>query len=165
MPYLAFRPAYRIYWDDWGLLSHAPELRMYVPTGPIEWRVTGRYYTQNHVSFWATNDGVHPAYLGDDSAGLPCKTCFLRSSRETASGAPPKFFTADPKLGNFDSEFFELSAVVQFRGIHTWRWLPGHDWLADGILQLSYGHYFNSGSAHAGFGDAEVAGLTLEWPL
>ena len=33
MPYLAFRPAYRFYWDDWGLLSPTPELRMYVPIG------------------------------------------------------------------------------------------------------------------------------------
>ena len=76
MPYLSFRPAYRIYWDDWGLVSHTPELRMYVPTGPIEWRVTGRYYVQNHVTFWA-DDGVRPAYLGPNSAGLHCSVLLL----------------------------------------------------------------------------------------
>jgi hypothetical protein len=158
MPYLSFRPAYRLYWDDWGLVSHTPELRMYVPTGPIEWRVTGRYYVQNHVTFWA-DDGVRPAYLGPNSAGLHCTSCFLRSSKDGL------WFTSDPKLGNMNAEFFELSMLARLRGIHAWKWLPGHDWVAEGLLQLSYGHYINGGFAHTAFGDAEVAGLTIEWPL
>jgi hypothetical protein len=158
MPYLAFRPAYRLYWDDWGLLSSTPELRMYVPTGPVEWRVTGRYYVQNHVSFWS-DDGVRPSYTGAAASGLACPTCFLASSKTG------KWFTSDPKLGNMTSEFFELSMRASLRGIHAWKWLPGHDWLGEGILQLSYGHYVNGGFAHTAFGDSEVAGLTMEWPL
>ncbi len=157
MPYLAFRPAYRFYWDDWGLLSHTPELRMYVPTGPVEWRVTGRYYTQNHVTFWS-DDGIRPSYPAG-SQGLHCTSCVLASSR---SGL---WYTADPKLGNMTSAYLELAATISLRGIHKWHWLPGHDWLGSGVLLLSYGHYINSGFAHTAFGDADVAGLTLEWPL
>lgn len=156
-PFIAVRPAYRFYWDDWGLMSHSPELRIYVPTGPVEWRVTGRWYTQNHVSFWS-DDGVRPAYP-PGVQGLHCSTCVLPSSRTML------WATSDPKLGDFTSEFFELSMVANMRGLRGLRWLPGHDWLAEGILQLSYGHYFNSSFAHTAFGDAEVAGLTLEWPL
>lgn len=157
MPFIAVRPAYRIYWDDWGLLSHSPELRLYVPTGPVEWRVTGRWYTQNHVSFWS-DDGVRPAYP-PGVQGLHCSTCTLASSRTGV------WATSDPKLGDFTSEFFELAVVAQMRGLRALRWLPGHDWVAAGVIQLSYGHYFNSSFAHTAFGDAEVAGLTLEWPL
>ena len=157
MPYLAFRPSYRLYWDDWGLLSHTPELRMYVPTGPVEWRVTGRWYTQNHVTFWS-DDGVRPSYP-PGVMGLHCTSCTLASSRAMF------WYTADPKLGDMTSAFFELAATVSLRGIHKWKWLPGHDWLGEGIIELSYGHYVNGGFAHTAFGDAEVAGLTLSWPL
>ncbi len=157
MPYIVFRPSYRLYWDDWGLLSHTPELRMYVPTGPFEWRVTGRWYTQNHVSFWS-DDGVRPSYPSG-VPGLHCTGCLLASSR---SGL---WYTADPKLGAMTSAFFELSVLAHLHGVHAWKWLPGHDWFADGIIQLSYGHYINGGFAHTAFGDAEIAGLTLEWPL
>jgi hypothetical protein len=157
MPYIAFRPAYRLYWDDWGLVSHTPELRMYVPTGFAEWRVTGRYYVQNHVTFWS-DDGLRPSYPAG-SSGLPCTSCFLASSRNM------NWYTADPKLGNMTSTFLELAVTLHMSGFHKWKWLPGHDWLGDGIFQLSYGHYINSGFAHTAFGDSEVAGLTLEWPL
>ncbi|MCU1279524.1 MAG: hypothetical protein JWM53_3070, partial [bacterium] len=160
MPFLVFRPSYRIYWDDWGLLSHSPELRMHVPIGPFEWRVTGRFYTQNHVSFWS-DDGVRPSYSGLASAGLHCPTCSLASSRAPTA----LFYTADPKLGNMRSAFFELRLLAKMRGVRGWKWLPGHDWLSEGLIELSYGHYVNSGFAHTAFGDAEVAGLTVEWPL
>jgi hypothetical protein len=157
MPYLVFRPSYRLYWDDWGLVSHTPELRMYVPMGAFEWRVTGRWYTQNHVTFWS-DDGVRPSYP-TGVQGLHCTSCTLASSR---SGL---WYTADPKLGDMTSEFFELGLLAKLRAVRAWKWLPGHDWLSDGIIQLSYGHYFNGGFAHTAFGDAEVAGLTMEWPL
>jgi len=148
---------YRLYWDDWGLLSHAPELRLYVPTGPVEWRVTGRWYTQNHVSFWS-DDGVRPAYPAGVQ-GLHCTTCLLASSRSML------WATSDPKLGDGTSEYFDLSALIRLRGMRSWRWLPGHAWLSDGTVQLSYGHYFNARFAHTAFGDADIAGLQFEWPL
>lgn len=157
MPYLAIRPAFRLYWDDWGIVSEAPELRLYVPVGPVEWRVTGRYYHQNSVSFWS-DDGVRPSYPAGVQ-GLHCTTCTLASSQKGL------WYTSDPKLGAFTSEFFELRLLIKLNAIANWRRLPGAAWLGSGILELSYGHYFNGGYAHTAFGDAEVAGLTLSWPL
>ena len=63
------------------------------------------------------------------------------------------------------SAFLEIRLLASLRGIHAWKWLPGHDWVAAGVVDLSYGHYINSGFAHTAFGDSEVAGLTLQWPL
>jgi hypothetical protein len=157
MPYIAFRPAYRFYWDDWGILSHTPELRMYVPAGPVEFRVTGRYYTQREASFWSDGGGVTPMY--PNGVGLHCTTCLLASSK---SGL---FLTADPKLSPFSSAFFELGVLVKLNGLRRWKRLPGSAWLADGYIQLSYGHYFNGGYPHVAFGDAEVAGITMAWPF
>jgi hypothetical protein len=157
MPYLAFRPAFRLYWDDWGIVSEAPELRMFVPIGPTEFRVTGRYYHQNSVSFWS-DDGVRPFYPAGVQ-GKHCDTCTLASSQQGL------WYTSDPKLGTFTSEFLELRLLVKLSGIANWRRLPGAAWLGAGVIELSYGHYFNGGFAHTAFGDAEVAGLTLSWPL
>ncbi|MDB4964397.1 MAG: hypothetical protein JWN44_86 [Myxococcales bacterium] len=157
VPYFVFRPSYRLYWDDWGLLSHTPELRMYVPVGPVEFRVTGRLYFQNHVSFWS-DDGVRPSYP-QGVQGLHCTTCALASSRTGL------WYTADPKLGNGQTEFLELRVIVNLRAMRSWRWMPAAAWLSEGIVELSYGHYFNSSFAHTAFGDADIAGLTLEWPL
>jgi hypothetical protein len=162
MPYLAFRPSYRLYWDDWGLQSHTPELRIHVPVGPVEWRITGRWYTQNHVSFWS-DDGVRPAYP-QGIQGLPCTTCSLASSKTAPNGQPVLWVNADPKLGDMTSAFLELRLLVSLRGLRGWR-MPGAAWLSEGVIELSYGHYINGGFAHTAFGDAEVAGLTLEWPL
>lgn len=155
MPYLAFRPSYRFYWDDWGITSHTPELRMYVPAGPVEFRVTGRYYWQTQAVFWS-DDGAAPFYPG--GMGLRCTTCTLAASRNGL------FFTSDPKLSRFAAEFFELRALFKLAGMRGWK-LPGAAWLADGFLELSYGHYINGGYAHTAFGDADVAGITVSFPL
>lgn len=163
MPYLAFVPSYRFYWDDWGLLSHTPELRFFVPIGPVEWRVTGRWYWQNHVSFWSDN-GVVPSYP-QGVQGLPCTTCVYKYPVDPVTGKAPVWATSDPKLGDMTAEFLELALTIKLRGLRGARWLPGADWLSAGLLQLSYGHYFNGGFAHTAFGDSEVAGLTLQWPL
>ena len=156
MPYLAFRPSYRFYWDDWGVLSHTPELRTYIPVGPVEFRVTGRYYWQTQAVFWSDNGSV-PFYPG--GIGLRCTTCFLTQSRNNL------FYTSDPKLSRFAAEFLELRVLIKLAGLRAWKGLPGSAWLSDGFLELSYGHYFNGGYAHTAFGDADVAGLTLSFPL
>jgi hypothetical protein len=119
--------------------------------------VTGRWYTQNHVSFWS-DDGVRPAYP-QGVQGLHCTTCVLDSSKTGL------WYTADPKLGNMTSAFFELRLLARLRVLRALRWLPGREWFSEGTVELSYGHYVNGGFAHTAFGDAEVAGLTLEWPL
>jgi hypothetical protein len=156
MPYLGLRPSYRFYWDDWGVLSHTPEVRLFVPVGPVELRVTGRYYWQTQASFWSDNGSV-PTY--PNGIGLHCSTCLTEMVRDGL------YLTADPKLSRFTSEFLELRLLVKLTGLRTWKRLPGANWLADGIIELSYGHYFNGAYAHFAFGDAEVAGLTLSWPF
>jgi hypothetical protein len=154
--YIAFRPSYRFYWDDWGLITHTPELRTIVAIGPTELRVTGRFYTQNAASFWSqTKDGL-PFYPG--GLGLHCTTCALGASQRGS------YFTADPKLGPFRAAFFEVRLLVKLDFLRRVR-VPPFRWLADGIVQVSYGHYFNGGYAHTAFGDAEVAGLDFAFPL
>lgn len=155
MPYLAVRPSYRFYFDDWGINAHTPELRTFIPVGPTEFRITARYYTQTQASFWNDVDGV-PSY--PTGVGLHCTTCFASAIRQGL------YFTSDPKLAGFASEFLELRFLVRLRGLGFAR-MPGALWLSSGIVEISYGHYFNGGYAHRAFGDAEVAGLTLSWPL
>jgi hypothetical protein len=154
-PYLVFRPSYRLYWDDWGLLSHTPELRMYVPIGPVELRVTGRYYTQNEVSFGSLIEG-NASYT--NGQGKPCNTCISDGSRGL-------FYTSDPKLYAFDSFLVEGRLAISLRGLGQYRKLPLHNWLAGGIIELSYGHYFDTKFAYRSFGDADIAGLSFIFPL
>ena len=90
--------------------------------------------------------------------GLRCTTCTLAASRNGL------FFTSDPKLSRFAAEFLELRVLIKLAGMRGWK-LPGAAWLADGFLELSYGHYINGGYAHTAFGDADVAGITVSFPL
>jgi hypothetical protein len=156
VPYLAFRPSYRFYWDDWGLLSHAAEVRGFLPIGPVELRLTGRYYTQNQASFANEIEGK-PQYLNNQ--GKVCSSCALAASRSTF------FYTSDPKLYQFDAFFVEARLLIKLAGLARFRRLPLHQWLAGGVIELSYGHYFNSRIASAAFGDADLAGLSLGFPL
>ena len=46
--------------------------------------------------------------------------------------------------------------LFKLAGLRAWKGLPGSSWLADGFLELSYGHYFNGGYAlHGAFWHAE----------
>jgi hypothetical protein len=74
------------------------------------------------------------------------------------------YFTSDPKLSAFSAEFLELRLLFHLDGLHRLR-IPGALWLSSGIFEISYGHYFNGGYAHRAFGDSEVAGMTMSWPL
>jgi hypothetical protein len=160
MPYIAFRPSYRYYLDDWNVRAHSVELRTYVPIGPTELRLTGRFYTQQQAIFYSDVDGK-PAYLGDASRGLPCTTCYAESSH----GPDQLFFTADPKLSAFSSAFVELRLLVRLAPLLRWSSHPIPRFLAGGRVELSYGHYFNDRYAETTFGGAEVAALTLAFPL
>ncbi len=160
-PYLIFRPSYRFYWDDWGMLTHTPELRMYIPVGPVEFRFTGRYYVQNAASFASLVDGS-PAY--PNGQGKPCTQCTAQSTRENDSGAR-LYYTSDPKLYAWDSFFLEARLAISLRGLGKYQRLPLHNWLAGGILELSYGHYLDDKVAHAAYGDADLAGISLSFPL
>ncbi|HZS38827.1 MAG TPA: DUF3570 domain-containing protein [Polyangia bacterium] len=151
VPYLAFRPSYRFYWDDWGLQSHTPELRTYLPIGPVELRFTGRYYSQGHVSFWNEVDGK-PAYPSNQ--GLQCTTCLLGSSQRNL------FVTGDPKLGAYDDYYFDVRVLIKFGFIR--RLWP---WASEGWVELNYGHLFQTRYAQTAFGDADLAGLQFTFPL
>jgi hypothetical protein len=156
VPFIGFRPAFRFYWDDWSVMSFTPELRTYVPIGPVEVRVTGRYYQQTEASFWSDVAG-QPSY--PDGHGRPCRACVADSSKGTL------FYTGDPKLSPFSSMYLELRLLVRLSGIARARKLPLAKWLGAGTVDLSYGHYFNDRYAHAAFGDADVAALSFAFPL
>ena len=160
VPYIAFRPSYRYYGDDWGVRAHSIELRTFLPIGPVEFRLTGRYYTQAQASFYS-DEGGKPAYSGNAARGLACGTCTADSSR----AADRLFFTGDPKLSSFSSAFVELRLLLKLEPLlqHTKHPLPR--WLAEGRIELSYGHYFNDRYAETTFGGADLAGLSLAFPL
>lgn len=154
VPWIAFRPALRVYVDDWGILSTTPELRTFVPLGPVEFRLTGRYHWQSAATFYAESLGV-PFY----TMGLGCKTC-TRDSVQRGN-----YYTADPKLSAFTSMFLEARVLLNLRFLGRAGSLPMRKFLAESFVELSYGHYFSSRLQRRTFGDAEVAGLTFTFPL
>jgi hypothetical protein len=160
MPYIAFVPSYRYYLDDWDVRAHSVELRTFVPIGPTELRLAGRFYTQTQASFYSDVGGM-PTYMGDAARGLPCTSCYADSSH----GPNQLFFTADPKLSAFSSAFVELRLLVYLSPILRWSTRPIPSFLAGGRIELSYGHYFNDRYAETTFGGAEVGGLELAFPL
>jgi hypothetical protein len=153
VPYLAFRPAFRFYWDDWTVLGSTTELRAFLPVGPVEFRLTGRYYQQRAASFWSDLGDGKPFYKAG-SGGKFCQYCLASSSHGV------KFYTSDPKLSEFQTMFLELRLLFRLNGL---RRLSA--WLSEGLIELSYGHYFNDRYAHDAFGDAEIAGVTFSFPL
>src|SRR5262249_35255147 len=160
MPWIAVRPAYRYYLDDWNVKAHSVELRTFVPIGPTELRLTGRYYTQTQASFYS-DVGGKPSYMGDASRGLPCGSCYADASH----GPDQLFFTADPTLTRCSSGFIELRLLVSLEPILKRSTRPIPRFLAGGRVELSYGHYFNDRYAETTFGGAEVAALSLAFPL
>jgi hypothetical protein len=154
-PYIVLRPSYRFYWDDWGLVAHTAELRGYLPVGPVELRLSGRYYNQNAATFANVVAGT-PNY--PSGMGKPCTSCFSSSSTGL-------YYTSDPKLNAFYSFYLDARLVISLRGLGQFRRLPLHDWLAGGIVELSYGHWFNNKVAQQAYGDADLAGLAFTFPL
>ena len=90
--------------------------------------------------------------------GCTCGTCI-------ASSSSAYYYSNDPKLYAWDSFFLEGRIALSLRGLGQYRRLPLHDWLAAGVVELSYGHYFDSKVAQQAFGDAHVAGLQFSFPL
>ena len=159
-PYIGLRPSYRYYTDDWSIHANAVELRTYFPVGPVELRVTGRWYGQSGASFYTEVNGT-PNYEGSASRGLPCTGCRSAASH----GATRLYYTADPKLSPFSAVFLEVRALVKlepiFRRVH--HAIPR--WLGEGLVEVSYGHYFNDRLPQKTFGDADLASLALTLPL
>lgn len=155
--HLSFYLKYRFYADDWGVVAHAPELRTYLRLGPVEARLTGRYYTQQAADFWPRDRTgqplIAPVY---DQMGI-------------SFGAPgdPNHclcFTGDAKLSQFSSAFFEVRLAMPLWFLDRPS-LPLGSYFGASTLALSYGHYVNTRSAHLQYGDAEVAGLEWIFPL
>jgi hypothetical protein len=152
VPWIAFRPAYRLYVDDWGILGHTPELRVFVPVGPVEFRLTGRYHEQSAASFWADDGLDRPMYA--NGMGLPCTGCVDQRSQSTF------FFTADPKLSAFRDYFLEARLLWRLTFLSRLSRKLG-----DSFVEVSYGHLFTTRTQKITFGDAHVAGLTFTFPF
>ena len=152
VPFIAFRPGYRLYWDDW-VIARSPELRTFVSLGPVELRVTGRFYTQRAAIF------IRVKQTPDlpDGQGLPCSDCRLAASREG------RFYLSNPKLTAFNTVFLEARVLLRLDALRRLRRLPLAGWLAAGDRRALLGHYFNNRYAHTSFGDSHVAGLTLSF--
>jgi hypothetical protein len=61
--------------------------------------------------------------------------------------------------------FLELRLLVRRSGLKRLRPRPLAKLRGAGLVGVSYGHYFNDRSTHLTFGDADVAGLDLTFPL
>jgi hypothetical protein len=153
VPHLSFRGSYRLYLDDWGLVSHTPELRVYLPIGPVELRVSGRYYVQSAASFFSETNGL-PTYA---AGGKDCTTCFTAKD----SG----YYSADPKLSAMSSTLIDLRFLWHMHVLSRATWLPAHQFFGAGTLELMYGHYFNTRLAYSTFGDANLAAISFAFPL
>ncbi len=78
---LTLRAGYRLYYDSWEILAHAPDVRLHQELGPyVEVRLRYRYYTQ-HSSFFYRPRGN------------------LRAD---------EYITADPKMSAFHDQTFGL---------------------------------------------------------
>ena len=159
VPYLAFRPSYRFYLDDWGLRAHTVELRTHLAIGPTELRLSGRFYTQSKASFIASDGSGNPDYNGAAARGLPCITC------TSAAFQTALLFSADPKLSAFSSAFVELRLLVNLSPIQKWTTRKLPRWLSQGRVEISYGHYFTEKLPRTTFGDADLVGLSFAFPL
>jgi hypothetical protein len=59
---------YRLYLDDWGVVSHTVQLRYLVNVGPVTLRLRERFYYQSGASFFQSHyvNPVVPAYVTAD---------------------------------------------------------------------------------------------------
>lgn len=81
----ALKAGYRLYYDDWELLAHAPEVRLHQEIGDhVELRLRYRYYTQS-------------------------SSYFFRPGRFTV--ADP-YVTRDPKMSRFQDQTFGVKVRV-----------------------------------------------------
>ena len=85
---------------------------MYVPIGPFEWRLTGRYYMQNHVSFWPA-DRRTAGLLGADQ-GQAVQDLHLSTASRSACST-----RADPKLGDMTPSSSRRVLAHSLRGLRN----------------------------------------------
>ncbi len=108
---LAVESRYRFYADDWGIVAHNPEVRLYARLAKrLIIRLRYRFYHQTGAYFWLA-DGNY----GSDSI----------------------YRTADPKMSRFLSHtpgaevMVELDGLAKFRGLH---------WMRGAWVSATYNH-------------------------
>jgi hypothetical protein len=131
--------------DPWLLVAHTVEARVYQQlTDTLEVRLLFRYYRQNHANFWCAP---------------PNRPTTLPATEFCAMGTNPpsgyltgpdgaKYYTADPKLGEVDTQYPEIQFVWQ---AEAFRDIPFLQWFSAGSFMISYGYYFQNtsfGNAH-----------------
>lgn len=112
---LSVESRYRFYADDWGIIAHNPEVRLYARVAKrLIIRLRYRFYHQTGAFFWLP-DGNY----GSDSI----------------------YRTADPKMTQFLSHtpgaevMVELDGLAKFRGLH---------WMRGAWVQATYNHVFQT---------------------
>ena len=150
---ITFYVKFRYYTDDWGIQAVSPELRSYLQLGPVELRVTGRYYYQTAADFYPRDKSGNPLIEAEyATTGVKAKWCANLC------------YTGDAKLSQFTSVFIEGRIQFPLRFL-SFKSMPLGLWLGEGLMAISYGHYINDRFAHFQYGDADVAGLELSFPL
>lgn len=132
---LALEPRYRFSADDWGVRTHAPQLRLHARVLPeLSLRARYRYYIQNAAEFWSPT--------GDYAA-------------------TDRYRTADPKMGAFDSHTVGLQITYRFDRLAT---SPSTSWLRGSWIQATYDHVFVDRDEYR-FGNARIGSLALSLPF
>jgi hypothetical protein len=160
LKYLTFYLKYKLYADSWGVVGHAPELRTYLRLGPVELRITGRYYTQSAATFWPRDGAGNPLIVPEYNA-----TPMMPEQGKGLKFADCTCVTGDAKLGQFHSFFSELRLAFPVGRALAAISNPLGDLLGDSILSVSGGYYVNDLAAWAQFGNAAVAGIEVIIPL
>jgi len=105
---------YRIYGDDWGILSHTLGLQFYQHLSKrLLMRYRYRYYTQNSADFWRKDYSLLPR--------------------------PPKFFTDDYKLEPFNSHLFGFHLSYHLEGLRKSLAIFEHS-----TIDVKYERFFTS---------------------
>ncbi len=125
-PLLVARSALKSNPDNpWEVRSHTIEARIFQGVGrDLEFRVTGRYYSQGPANFWC-DQGLSPG-------------CY--------TGA--QLYTSDPKLQPVRTAFVEGKV---YWDATRWRGHAFVGWFAEGTFELSYGLFIQNttfGDAH-----------------
>ena len=85
---ITFIPAYRYYWDDWGMHAHTPEITLVQEVGRhADASLMYRYYSQDAAFFWRA---VYP---------------------ESPTATRP-YVTADPKMEAFDGHIIQAKLGI-----------------------------------------------------
>lgn len=135
---VVLEPRYRFTADSWLVRSHALDARVHVRVlDHLRLRARYRYYHQT-ASFICTDS---PA---DDLDG----TLFFCT---TGMG---EFATADPKLGQWHSHTPGAQVVLELDALAKWK---GLDWLANGWVEATYNHVFQSNR----YGNARLGALAF----